>query len=71
LQHKKIKTLYIKMRKKSTTIAGPGGQRKTNITGCRIPVEWFEKYEARCIRDHITMSKVLRDAVRDFIEAKV
>lgn len=42
-------------------------KQKTKVMTFRVPYDIYDKYEIRCIEEHITMSKILKDAINRFM----
>ena len=45
-------------------------QKKTQIVGCRLPKSVYDELEVRCLEQQIKISKVLKQAVSEFLNKR-
>jgi hypothetical protein len=45
-------------------------KKGTQVITCRIPVSTWHEYEIACIEDHITMSKIIREGIAEYLNSR-
>ena len=48
----------------------PKKKKESQVIGCRVPVKQWHEFEIKCIEKQIKMSKVLQNAVKEFLNEK-
>jgi hypothetical protein len=49
-------------------IAQPKDKKSTQVIGCRVTLPDWNRFEQRCFEKGVTMSQVLQDAVKKYIQ---
>lgn len=45
-------------------------KEKTQVIGCRVTIQEWDRFEKVCLENRVTMSEILKQAVRQYIERK-
>jgi len=46
-------------------------KQKSQVIGVRLPINLWNEFEIKCIEDNLSMSDVLRSAVKMYMESKI